>query len=53
MEDTVSHSSLDSGGDEFVLVNAEPRLRIANNGNLTELEETLEEVLKDDNSKHK
>ena len=48
MEDTISRSSLDSASEEFVLVNAEPRLKIANNGDVKELEKKLSEVLGDD-----
>lgn len=48
MEDTLSRSSLDSAADEFVVVNAEPKLRIANNGDIDQLAETMSEVLKDD-----
>lgn len=48
MEDTVSHSSVDSALDEFVLVNAEPRLHIAGNGGFGELERKLSELLSDD-----
>ena len=43
----MSHSSIDSAGDEFVVVNAEPKLKIANNGDVNELEQTLSEVLTD------
>ena len=50
MADTVSQGSLDSAGDEFVVVNPEPRLRIANNGDVKELESKLNEVLGDDHS---
>ena len=50
MEDAVSHSSLDSAADEFVVVNAEPRLKIANNGDVDDLRSKLSEVLHDDSS---
>ena len=48
MEDAISHSSLDSAADEFVVVNAEPKLKIANNGDADELRSKLSEVLHDD-----
>jgi len=49
MEDAVSHSSIDSSVvDEFVLVNAEPSLRIVGNGGSRELERRLSEVLTDE-----
>jgi len=48
MDDTVSQGSLDSACDEFVVVNAEPRLRIANDGDPKDLETKLNEVLNDD-----
>ena len=48
MEDAISHSSLDSAADEFVVVNAEPRLKIANNGDVNDLKSKLNEVLHDD-----
>ena len=53
MDDNVSRTSIDSSstGDEYVLVNAEPRLRIANNGDLTELEKTLTEEIDNINGK--
>ena len=46
MDDTISRGSLDSvsTGDEFVVVNAEPKLRIADNGNPSDLEKKLSEV---------
>ena len=50
MADSLSQGSLDSAGDEFVVVNAEPRLKIANNGDCVELEEKLCELLNDDAS---
>ena len=50
MEDAISHSSLDSAADEFVVVNAEPRLKIANNGDVDDLRSKLSEVLHDDSS---
>lgn len=50
MEDAISHSSLDSAADEFVVVNAEPRLKIANNGDVNDLKSKLNEVLHDDTS---
>lgn len=52
MDDTISRSSLDSlsMGDEYVMVNAEPRLKIADNGDIQDLEKKLSEVLCDDNS---
>ena len=46
--DRISRSSLDStstAGDEYVVVNPEPRLRIANNGDMSELEERMSEFL--------
>ena len=48
MEDVISHSSIDSASEEFILVNAEPKLRIGGNGDMQELESTLKEVLTDD-----
>lgn len=50
MSDSVSRSSVDSlsTGDEFVVVNAEPRLRIPGDGNLGDLEKNLSEMLGDD-----
>ena len=52
MDDTVSRSSVDSlsMGDEYVVVNAEPRLKIADNGDISDLEKKLSEVLCDDNN---
>lgn len=50
MEDTVSHSSVDSALDEFVLVHAEPKLHITGNGGFGELEQKLSEVLSDDSN---
>ena len=50
MEDAISHSSLDSAADEFVVVNAEPKLKIANNGDVDDLRSKLSEVLHDDSS---
>ena len=53
MDDTVSRSSIDStstGGEDYVVVNAEPRLKIANNGDVTELVKTMSEVLHDEKS---
>ena len=47
MADALSQGSLDSAGDEFVVVNAEPRLKIANNGDMRELETKMSEVLSD------
>ena len=44
----MSHSSVDSAADEFVLVNSEPKLRIPDNGNLQELEKKMIEVMHDD-----
>ncbi|XP_013421273.2 rab GTPase-activating protein 1-like, partial [Lingula anatina] len=50
MEDTVSQGSLDSAtGEEYVVVNADPKLKIPGNGCIDDLEEKLSEVLKDDN----
>jgi hypothetical protein len=49
MDDVVSHSSVDSACDEFIVVNAEPKLKIGGNGNPLDLESTLTEVLTDDN----
>jgi hypothetical protein len=49
MDDVVSHSSVDSVCDEFIVVNAEPKLKIGGNGNSLDLESTLTEVLTDDN----
>ena len=52
MEDTVSRSSVDSlsTGDEYVMVNAEPKLKIPDNGDIKDLEKKLSEVLCDENS---
>ncbi len=50
MDDVVSHSSVDSACDEFIVVNAEPKLRIGGNGDPLDLESTLKEVLTDDNN---
>ena len=46
MEDTVSRTSIDSisSGGEFVVVQAEPRLRIPGNGDTVDLEKKLSEV---------
>ncbi len=46
MDDTVSRTSIDSisSGGEFVVVQAEPRLRIPGNGDTVELEKKLSEV---------
>ena len=48
MADALSQASLDSATDEFVVVNAEPRLRIADNGDVRDLESKMSEVLSDD-----
>lgn len=45
MADTISHSSLDSAADEYEVINAEPKLKIADNGDIRELERKLSEVL--------
>ncbi|CAH1786119.1 unnamed protein product [Owenia fusiformis] len=53
MADTLSQNSVDSAstGDEFVLVNSEPRLKIPNNGDSVELEKNLTEVLEETKTK--
>jgi len=48
MEDTVSRTSQDSAADEFVVVSTEPKLHIAGNGCVSELERKMTEVLSDD-----
>lgn len=47
MADALSQGSLDSATDEFVVVNAEPKLKIANNGDIKDLETKMSEVLRD------
>ena len=51
MADTVSRSSVDSSsiGDEFVVVNSEPKLRMVD-GDSLDLETKMSEVLGDDST---
>ena len=51
MADTISHSSLDSATEEYEVVNAEPKLKIPNNGDLNELERKLSETMLEANEK--
>lgn len=48
MADVVSRSSIESASDDFVVVDAEPKLKIGGNGDPHDLEKKLKEVLVDD-----
>ncbi|XP_074654020.1 rab GTPase-activating protein 1-like [Tubulanus polymorphus] len=52
--DQISRSSVDSActNDEYVMVNAEPKLKIAGNGDIQELEQKMSEVLNDDEKRN-
>ncbi|XP_064648840.1 rab GTPase-activating protein 1-like isoform X3 [Lineus longissimus] len=53
--DAISRTSVDSAsttGDDYVVVNAEPKLKIGGNGDITDLEQNMSEVLNDGEGKN-